>query len=298
MKTFIFNQTPANRFIPKRKKAAALHIWIEVALLCLAICPVPTVLAQDVTPLRASEYEEMTFQQKLNAQVPLDLTFRDETGRRVRLNDYFGEKPVLLSLVYYECPMLCTLILNGMVDALNRIPFNIGNDFNVVTVSFDHEETHVLAAAKKRAYLEQYQKEGGEQGWHFLVSEKEPISRLAEAVGFQYKYDPATDEYSHRSGIILLTPDGKVSRYFPGAQYEPTDIRLGLVEASQHKIGSFVDKLFLLCYHYDPTVGKYGIVITRIINIGCGITILVLGLALFVMLRRERAVRRPVEANV
>ncbi|NKB25749.1 MAG: SCO family protein [Kiritimatiellae bacterium] len=262
---------------------------------CMAI---PHLYAQDVAQIQPNEYEEISFQQKLDSQVPLDLFFRDETGEKIQLQDYFKQdKPLILSLVYYECPMLCTLVLNGLVDCLKQVPFSVGKEFNVLTVSFNHEETHVLGNAKRNTYLADYNRTDAKQGWHFLVGEKEPIAALAKSVGFRYKYDPKTDEYAHRSGIIVLTPQGKVSKYFPGAQYEPKDVRLGLVEASDNKIGSLVDKIFLLCYHYDPSIGRYGLVISRVINIGCGITVFALGLSIFILFKRERTSRKWAQAQ-
>ncbi len=238
------------------------------------------------------DVEEVSFQQKLNTDIPLDLPFRDATGQKVTLGEYFGEKPVLLALVYYECPMLCTLILNGMTEAMKELAFVPGRDYEVVTVSFDHEETHVLASNKKQTYLEMLDKDGAGEGWHFLVGEKEPIRTLADSVGFHYKYIPETGEYAHRSGIIVLTPDGTTSRYFPGVQYNPRDLRLGLVEASNNEIGSVVDKLFLLCYHYDPADGQYSMVITNVLNIACVITVLLIGGFLLIMWKWERRKKR------
>lgn len=232
--------------------------------------------------------EEIPFEQRLDAQVPLDLAFRDAEGRNVTLSEYFGDKPVVLSLVYYECPMLCTLVLNGLVTGLKDIPFSIGRDFEAVTVSFDHEETHVLAAAKRDAYLEIYDRPGAADGWHFLVGEKASVDALCGAVGFGYQYDPKTDEYAHRSGIYLLTPEGRVSRVFPGIEYAPRDLRLGLVEASDNRIGTVVDRLALLCYHYDPKEGAYSFFVMNIIRTGCILTVGALAAALIVFIRRER----------
>ena len=239
--------------------------------------------------------EAIPFEQRLDAQVPLDLAFRDAEGRKVTLSQYFGEKPVVLSLVYYECPMLCTLVLNGLVAGLKDVPFTVGRDFEAVTVSFDHEETHVLAAAKKKAYLADYGRPGAADGWHFLVGEKASVDALCDAVGFGFQYDPQTDEYAHRSGIYLLTPEGRVSRVFPGIEYPPLDLRLGLVEASNHRIGTVVDRLALLCYHYDPKEGAYSFFVMNIIRTGCFLTVGALAAALFVFIRRER--RKVAEAK-
>lgn len=252
------------------------------AALLLAVLPMSGAQAQDPA------MQAIPFEQRLDAQVPLDLTFRDAEGRTVRLGEYFGEKPVVLSLVYYECPMLCTLVLNGLVAGLQEVPFSIGREFEAVTVSFDHEETHVLAAAKKQAYLGEYDRPGAEDGWHFLVGEKASVDALCDAVGFGYQYDPATDEYAHRSGIYLLTPEGRVSRVFPGIEYPARDLRLGLVEASDGRIGRVVDKLALLCYHYDPKEGAYSFFVMNIVRAGCFLTIGALAAAVGLFLLRER----------
>jgi protein SCO1/2 len=256
----------------------------------MAFCLVLGLAVPAVTSGQTQEavLEAIPFEQRLDAQVPLDLVFRDAEGQKVTLSDYFGEKPVVLSLVYYECPMLCTLVLNGMVTGFKDIPYTVGRDFEVVTVSFDHEETHVLAAAKKTAYVADYGRPGAAEGWHFLVGDKTSVDALCDAVGFGYQYDPNTDEYGHRSGIYLLTPKGRVSRVFPGIEYAPRDLRLGLVEASDNRIGTVVDKLALLCYHYDPKEGAYSFFVMNIVRIGCFLTVGALAAALFVFIRRER----------
>ena len=204
------------------------------------------------------------------------------------LRNLVQDKPVLLSLVYYECPMLCTLVLNGQVEAMKQVPFALGDDYQAVTVSFDHEETHVLAANKKRAYVKEYGREGGDENWHFLVGEEEPIRALCDAVGFTFKYMEQNGEYAHKSGIVLLTPDGHVSRYFPGTEYDATGLRLGMVEASKNRIGGVVDRLFLLCYHYDPAVGQYGLMINRIVNAACMATLFAVLGGLYYFFRQER----------
>ena len=234
--------------------------------------------------------------QHLNEQVPLDLTFRDEAGQSVRLGQYFGQKPVILALVYYECPMLCTLTLNGLVSALKAVSFGVGNEFNVVTVSFNPAETPSLAAAKKNTYLKSYGRAGAETGWHFLTGDDASIKRLVDAVGFRYRYLPEQKQFAHAAGITVLTPSGKIARYFFGVEYAPRDLRLALVEASQEHIGSPVDRLLLYCFHYDPETGKYGAVVMNIVRLGGAVTVLVLGGALLVMWRRERGPQAPIEA--
>jgi protein SCO1/2 len=249
---------------------------------------------------------EVGIDQKLNEPLPLDLTFVDEHGQPVRLGDYFGEKPVILSLVYYECPMLCNQILNGLLKSLRTLSFDVGKQFNVITVSFDPAETSALAAEKKETYLAQYARDGpaplpsspndagrsAEQGWHFLTGDSAAIKTLTQAVGFRYAYDPKTDQFVHASGIMVITPQGRISRYFYGIEYSPRDLRLGLVEASNNKIGSPVDQVLLYCYHYDPITGKYGVVIMNVIRLAGLATITVLGSFMVVMFRRERRVGR------
>ena len=231
--------------------------------------------------------------QNLNAQVPLDLTFKDETGQTVRLGQYFRDKPVVLALVYYECPGLCDLILNGLSHAMQQISLNVGTDYQVVTVSFNPKETWQLADAKKLNYLEKYNRPGAKEGWHFLTGQQAQIKILADTVGFHYKYDEQSQQYVHASAIYVLTPDGKISKYFYGIDYNPRDFRLGLVEASADKIGTVADQVLLFCCQYDPTTGKYGLAISRVIQVLGTATVLLLGGFVFIMLRRERAHSGP-----
>jgi protein SCO1/2 len=226
--------------------------------------------------------------QKLNEPLSLDLRFRDESGQTVRVGDYFGEKPVVLSLVYYECPMLCNQVLNGMIRSFRALSFDVGKEFNVVTVSFDPGETAELAAKKKSAYLKEYARPGAERGWHFLTGDSAAIAALTQSAGFRYEYDPATDQFVHASGIMIITPQGKISRYFYGIEYSPRDLRLGLVEASNNKIGSPVDQVLLYCYHYDPVTGKYGLAIMSVLRVAGIATVVVMGSFIIVMFRRER----------
>lgn len=232
--------------------------------------------------------EGISIEQKLDEQIPLDLTFTNELGETVALRDYFGEKPVILSLVYYECPMLCTMILNGLLESMVALKFDAGHEFQVVTLSFDDRETAEIAAKKKKSYLARYSRDDAESGWHFLTGEKEQIKQLAESVGFAYKFVPETGQYVHASAIMVLTPEGRLSRYFYGIEYDPNDLRLALVEASESKIGSPVDQLLLYCFHYDPTTGKYGLVIMNVIRlVGTAVVLLLVGF-IIVMLRREK----------
>lgn len=232
------------------------------------------------------------FDQRLNEQVPLDLPFTDDEGQRVTLGKYFGDKPVVLVLAYYRCPMLCTQVLNGLVQGLREMPFTIGKEFGVVTVSFDPHETTDLAAAKKRTYLHLYGKPESAEGWHFLTGDQQSITRLTRAVGFRYAYDAASDQFAHAAGIVILTPTGKISRYFYDVHYSGRDLRLGLVEASRNKIGSPIDQILLFCFHYDPTAGKYGAAIMNFVRAGGVLTVLGLGVMFGLLLRGERARRR------
>ncbi len=235
--------------------------------------------------------ENVAFDQRLDAALPLDAEFVDETGKTVRLGDYFGDRPVVLNLVYYECPMMCTEVLNGLVAVLREIPFQPGKDFEIVTVSFDPSETPELAANKKDTYVKQYARPGVEAGWHFLTGDVESIRRLTDTVGFRYLYDKNADQFAHASGIILCTSDGRTSRYFYGIDYPVRDVRLGLVEASQNKIGSPVDYLLLLCYHYDPLTGQYSMVIINVLRLAGIATVVVLASFVGLMVLRERRKR-------
>lgn len=228
--------------------------------------------------------------QKLNEQVPLDAVFKDEQGREVRLGEYFKGKPVVLSLVYYTCPMLCNQILNGMLSSFRQISFNAGEEFEVVNVSFDPKDTPSIAAAKKQTYIKAYNRAGGEAAWHFLTGDEANIRKLADAVGFHYLWDAQTQQYAHASGIMIATPDGKLARYFYGVEYPPRDLRLGLVEASHRKIGTPVDTLMLYCYHYDPSTGKYGAVVMNIIRVAGVLTLL--GIAGLLLVLRKIGKRR------
>jgi protein SCO1 len=225
--------------------------------------------------------------QKLNGSIPLDLLFRDEHGKRVALGQYFQGKPVILTLVYYNCPMLCTQVLNGLDRSLEQIPMSIGKDFDVVTVSIDPTEQPSLAEAKQAVYLGMYNRPGAAEGWHFLTGEEPQIRQLAAAVGFRYAYDPDSKQYAHLSAIMLLTPEGKLSRYFYGVTYPVRDMRLGLVDASGGKIGSPVDQVLLFCYHYDPHTGKYGLLISRVLQLSGLATILIGGVFLILLFRGE-----------
>jgi protein SCO1/2 len=260
--------------------------WI--AALVMVFAPAAGTLPVRGQPALPQQLRGVGIDQRLGEQVPLDLSFRDETGQPVQLAQYFGRRPVILVLAYYRCPMLCTQVLNGLVHALWDVPLDMGDDYEVVTVSFDPRETPELAAAKKKSYLMRYHKAGGEQGWHFLTGGEPAIKRLTKAVGFHYSYDARNDQFAHASGIMVLTPRGKVSRYFYGINFSARDLRLGLVEASENRIGSPVDKFLLFCFHYDPTTGRYGVAVMNLVRLGGILTVLVLGTFIFVNWWRER----------
>ena len=227
-------------------------------------------------------------EQHLNQQIPPELTFHDETGKTVSLGDYFGRKPLILNLVYYNCQMLCGEVLSGLTSTLRVLKFDVGREFDVITVSFDLRETPQIAAEKKKQYLERYGRKGAEQGWHFLTGQQDAITELTKAAGFQYEYDARTNQYAHTTAIMVLTPQGKIAQYYYGVEYAPKDLRLGLIEASQNKIGSLVDQVLLYCYHYNPATGKYGAVIMRVLRLAGMATIVFLGAFMMLMFRRDR----------
>jgi len=231
--------------------------------------------------------QKVSFEQKLGAQVPLDLKFRDEYGNQIALGQYFHQKPVILSLVYFQCPMLCTQVLNGMVSSFLPLSFTAGKEFEVVTVSFDPRETPEMAAAKKQVYLSRYARPAAYDGWHFLTGDQASIDALAQAVGFHYAFDPKLNQFAHASGIMVLTPEGKLAQYYYGIEYSPRDLRLGLVEASRNKIGTLVDEVLLYCYHYDPSTGRYGAIALRMLRLGGAATVLLLGGFMVLMWRRD-----------
>jgi protein SCO1/2 len=231
---------------------------------------------------------EIGFDQNLNQHVPLDTSFRDESGRAVRLGDYFGYRPVVLVFAYYECPMLCTQVVNGLASALGVISLKPGVDFEVVSVSFDPRDTPDVAAARKAHALERYKKDAPGDGWHFLTGQQPEIDRLTKAAGFRYVWDEPTKQFAHPSGVIVLTPDGRLARYLFGIEYGPRDLRLGIVEASEGRVGNPADTLLLYCYHYDPMTGRYGFVIMRALRVAGIATVLALAAFIVAMIRRER----------
>jgi protein SCO1/2 len=241
---------------------------------------------------RPPRLENVGIEQRLDAQVPADLTFRDDAGKAVKLGDYFGHKPLILNLVYYNCTMLCGEALAGLASAMRLVKFDVGNEFDVVTVSFDPRETPEMAAAKKIDYVKRYGRANAGAGWHFLTGQPDSINALTKAVGFQYQYDAKTNQYAHATAIMVLTPQGRISRYFYGVDFPPKDLRMGLVEASQGKIGNAVDAVLLYCYHYDPESGKYGATVANILRLAAAATILTMGSFLFVLWRLDLSVTR------
>jgi len=233
-------------------------------------------------------------EQRLDGQIPPDLAFVDDAGRAVKLGDYFGQKPLILNLVYYNCPMLCGEELAGLSSAMKVVKFDIGKEFEILTVSFNPKETPTLAAAKKQEYVKRYGRPNAAAGWHFLTGPAESINTLTKAVGFQYQYDESKNQYAHATAIMVLTPQGRISRYFYGVDFPPKDLRMGLVEASQGKIGNAVDQVLLYCYHYDPAAGRYGAVVSNILKIGGVVTLVLLGGLILILIRLDRAAQRRV----
>jgi protein SCO1/2 len=266
---------------------------IDAAMLLLlaAGAVIPARAQQATTP---AILHKVGITQNLNAQIPPDLEFRDESGNLVRLGDFFGKKPIVLSLVYFDCPALCTEVLNGELRTMNAISLDLGKDFEAITVSFEPKDTPALAKAKRDVYVGQYGRPGSTGHWHFLTGSQPSIDALTNAAGFQYAYDASIHQYAHAAAILVLTPEGRIDRYFYGVVYPGRDLRLGLVEASQGKIGTLTDHALLYCYQYDPMTGKYGVVIINVLRAAGGLTVLLLGIFMTVMFLRER--KRPAGA--
>jgi protein SCO1/2 len=226
--------------------------------------------------------------QRLNQQLPLDLEFRDEAGQPVKLNQYFGKKPVILTLVYYTCPMLCSEVLSGIASSLGVIRFNVGQEFDVISVSINPHDTPADAIKKKKLFLQRYRRPGAAEGWHFLTGSQPAIDALAKAVGFHYAFDPKSGQYAHSTAIMVVTPEGKLAQYFYGIEYSPKDLRLSLIEASKNKIGTPVDQVLLYCFHYDPSTGHYSAVVMNVVRLAGIFTVLTLGLFMTVLFRKEQ----------
>ncbi|HTK28787.1 MAG TPA: SCO family protein [Vicinamibacterales bacterium] len=235
---------------------------------------------------------EIGFDQKIDEKLPLDATFFDEQGRTVRLGDYFGHRPVVLLFAYYDCPMLCTQVINGLASALGVLSLEPGKDFEIVTISFDPRDTPASASSKKAGYIERYHKPGAAAAWHFLTGRQPSIDRVTKAAGFRYVWDAQTGQFAHPTGVIVATPDGRLARYLFGIEYGPRDLRFAIVEASAGRVGTVVDSLLLYCYHYNPMTGGYGLVVMRALRLAGVGTVLALGSFILVMVRRERAASR------
>jgi protein SCO1/2 len=270
-----------------------VRTWLAGAALAAALLAYPAPASAQFTDptqgigVKPELLNQVGIDQKLNGSVPLNLTFRDEHGNSVELAQLFAGKPVILTLVYYNCPMLCTQVLNALDRSMETMPLEIGKDYNVVTVSIDPTDRPVMADAKHAMYAGMYGRPGAQYGWHFLTGDEPQIKQLADAVGFRYAYDPDSKQYAHASGIMVLTPGGKISKYFYGVTYPARDLRLGLVEASQDKIGTVADQVLLFCYHYDPHTGKYGLLISRVLQLGGMATVLIGGIFLIFLFRGE-----------
>ena len=257
-------------------------------LLTLALLTGATVAYADNSATPPQLPGRVDIQQRMGAKLPLELMFRDETGGVVRLGQLFRGKPVILNFMYYRCPMLCSMVEEGEVSALTELKFNVGDEFDVLTVSIDPRDMPEAAALKKEKYLKRYGRFNASKGWHFLTGHESAIKALANAVGFHYAYDPKIDQFAHATALMVLTPDGRVSRYLYGFEYKPRDVKLALLEASQSRIGSVTDQLLLLCYHYEPATGKYSRSAMNFVRAGGLATILSLGGFIFVMIRRDR----------
>ena len=270
------------------RPSQVIHVLLCCALAFIALVPARPALAQMQTiGIRPQLLKDVGVDQKLNNQLPLDLQFRDEKGNTVALGKYFGAKPVILTLVYYQCPLLCTQVLDGVLQTIKEIPLRLGQDYQIVTVSIDPRDRPVEAQAKQMMYASLYGR-SGLTGWHFLTGSDLDIHRLADAVGFRYAYDSESGQYAHPSVIMVLTPAGKVSRYFYGISYPSRDLRLGLVEASADHIGSpAANAILLYCYHYDPRTGKYGVMISRILRAAGILTVLGIVLLIVILRRHE-----------
>ncbi len=266
---------------------AALAVMAGVSVLAQANAPGLRPEAGPPSNAMPQALQQVKFDQKLDAQLPLDATFKDDTGKTVRLGDYFGERPVVLAFVYYECPMLCNQILNGLVSGVGVLDQTVGTDFDVVAISFDARETPTQAAAKKATYLDRYQRPGSERGWHFLTGDEATIKRVTDTAGFQFAWDAASQQFAHASGIVVTTPEGKLSRYLFGIEYPPRDLKFALMESSAGKIGSVVDQVLLYCYHYEPATGSYSLVAMNAVRMGGVVTMVALLGFVAISLRRD-----------
>ena len=283
---------PNHNSICSRPKLAILVILLAIASNQAMSQAMSKGILSPPANVRPPYLENVGIEQRLDSQVPPDLAFVDDTGRAVKLGDYFGKKPLILNLVYYNCTMLCGEVLAGLTGAMKLVKFDVGNEYDVLTISFDPRETPAMAAAKKSEYLKRYGRPNAASGWHFLTGPAESINALTKAVGFQYQYDATRNQYAHATAIMVLTPQGRISRYFYGVDFPPKDLRMGLVEASHEKIGNPIDQILLYCYHYDPATGKYGAVVSNMLKVGGALTILLVGGLLLILFRLDRTVQR------
>ncbi|CAN5428680.1 SCO family protein [soil metagenome] len=296
------------------KKSSVISVFLKLKLLILvSFLIVANVVAQKTEHYNSPLYSPRTYdpsqgtsnglpqalqkvgiEQKLDSQLPLDAVFKDENGNEVKLGDYFNKgKPVILALVYYECPMLCNEVLNGLTGSLKGVSFDAGQDFDVIAISFDARENEKpdLAKNKKASYMAKYERKGTEKGWHFLTGTQSEIDKVTQAVGFNYQFDEATNQFAHAGGIMMTTPDGRLSRYFYGIDYQPRDLKFGLIDSSQSKIGNPAEQLYLYCFHYDPADGRYGFAILRVMRLAALATVFAMifgiGGMVFVVWRRN-----------
>lgn len=271
-----------------------LGLWsVRLSVLACFFLALPTLGEGIVDPQdMPGPLKEVGFDQHLGEKLPLDAVFTDETGREVKLGDYFGDKPVVLAFVYYDCPMLCPLVMNGIAKTLGVLKFDAGEEFDVVAVSIDPRETSEMAREMKQSTVKRYGREHTAAGWHFLTGTAESVKRVTEAAGFRFAYVEENDEFAHASGMIVATPDGTLAQYFYGLDFAPKHVRLALVEASAGEIGSVVDQILLYCFRYDPKLGKYTAVVTRILRLAAVVFLAVLGLFIWIMLRRDRIAAR------
>ena len=237
--------------------------------------------------VRPPGLKHVGIEQHLNEQIPPGLIFRDESGKPIRLEDYFGKRPMILNLVYYKCPMLCSEVLSGLTAALKPMKFDVGKDFDVLTISFDPRETPQDATGSKAKWLQRYGRPGAEKGWHFLTGPQDSIDALTRAAGFQYDYNEKSGQFAHVTAILVLTPEGKIAQYYYGVEFSPKDLRLAMVQASNHKIGSLADQVLLYCYHYDPNAGRYSVLILRVLRLAGVATMIILGGFMVLMFRHD-----------
>ena len=270
----------------KRSAISMLAVALLSAMAVAQVPPPPDVgTASNNRPV---VLDQVKFEQHLNDQLPLDTVFQDDTGRTVKLGDLFGKRPVILVFNYYSCPMLCSQVLNGLTATLASMKFTVGKEFDVVAISIDPRETAAMAADAKSHYTFRYGRKGSESGWHFLVGDQKNITAAASAAGFKYAWDDRSKQFAHPSGIIVVTPQGRLAQYYYGIEFSARDLRLATIESSQEHIGTVIDSVTLFCYHYDPATGKYGAVVMNMLRAGAVLTLALVGGMMFVLLRRER----------